>query len=42
MEKKPRPILGNDGYCYFVIPGLTRNPVVFQIDILLDAGSSPA
>ena len=26
----------------FVIPGLTRNPVLFQIAMLLDAGSSPA
>ena len=25
-----------------VIPGLTRNPVLFQIITLLDAGSSPA
>jgi hypothetical protein len=26
----------------FVIPGLTRNPVLFQSMALLDAGSSPA
>jgi len=26
----------------FVIPGLTRNPVLFQSDPVLDAGSSPA
>ncbi len=26
----------------FVIPGLTRNPVLFQNITLLDAGSSPA
>ncbi len=26
----------------FVIPGLTRNPVLFQSLTLLDAGSSPA
>jgi len=27
---------------YLVIPGLTRNPVLFQSITLLDAGSSPA
>ena len=26
----------------FVIPGLTRNPVLLQMVMLLDAGSSPA
>ena len=28
--------------CSFVIPGLTRNSVLFQCFTLLDAGSSPA
>jgi hypothetical protein len=26
----------------FVIPGLTRNPVLFQVLTFLDAGSGPA
>jgi len=26
----------------FVIPGLTRNPAIFQGTTVLDAGSSPA
>ena len=32
----------NDSRCFFVIPGLIRNPVQFQALKFLDAGSSPA
>jgi hypothetical protein len=32
----------NHAFAIFVIPGLTRNPVLFQTITLLDAGSSPA
>ena len=29
-------------FCVFVIPGLTRNPLLFHSMTLLDAGSGPA
>ena len=35
--------IGNSAHIgLFVIPGLTRNPLLFQRSMLLDAGSGPA
>jgi hypothetical protein len=42
FRKATVPYFTNGYYLYFVIPGLTRNPVRFQTIIFLDAGSSPA